>query len=113
MRNKRFCVFVILSAVFVGTAYGQQKGQWILGTTGLNAGIQPGPGFSYDNQGTVYWADRLKGSNGNAIPIDDSFDLRLDQNMFVYTSKYKLLGATYGAMFDLVIANGALTSSRP
>jgi hypothetical protein len=66
---------LILVAAIPATTVAQQKGQYILGTYGLNAGIQPAPGFSYGNQATFFWAGRLKG------------------------------GSTYGAVFDLVTAN--------
>ena len=34
----------------------------------------------------------------------------INQNLFVYTSKFKMLGGTFGSMFDLVIANASLTA---
>jgi hypothetical protein len=110
--TKRFVVLVIVGSACLGIAYGQQKGQYPLGTNGLGAGIQPAPGFTYSNEAIFYTADRLKGPNGVAIPVQGSYDLDLDQNMFIYTSKYKFLGGTYGAMFDLFIANGSLIAPQ-
>lgn len=112
LMSKRLGVLVIVSSACLGIGYGQQKGQYPLGTNGLGAGIQPAPGFTYSNEAIFYTADRLKGPNGVAIPVQGSYDLDLDQNMFIYTSKYKFLGGTYGAMFDLFISNGSLIAPQ-
>jgi hypothetical protein len=103
---------LMLVAAIPATTVAQQKGQYILGTYGLNAGIQPAPGFSYGNQATFFWAGRLKGGNGQPIPVNGSYDLDLDQNMFIYTSTLKILGGTYGAVFDLVTANASVTAPQ-
>ena len=110
MRTGWIGAFAGLSIVASGAAFGQQKGQYILGTNGLNAGIVPPPGFSYANRSTVYWADRLRGPDGAIVPVSGTFDMVLNQNFFVYTSKFKLLGGTFGATFDLVLANASLTA---
>src|SRR5437879_5061523 len=52
MTTKWFGACAALSTVVFGTALGQQKGQYVLGTNGLNAGIMPPPGFTYANQST-------------------------------------------------------------
>ena len=110
MTTKWFGACAALSTVVFGTAFGQQKGQYVLGTNGLNAGIMPPPGFSYGNQSTVYGASRLRGPDGVVVPVAGSFDMVINQNFFVYTSKFKLLGGTFGSVFDLVIANASLTA---
>ena len=69
-----------------GACLAQQKGQYIPGTNGLNAGIQPPPGFSYSNVATFYDADRLKGTDAQPTPVSGSFDLRIDQDYFIFTS---------------------------
>ncbi len=74
--NKRFGALVILISAFLGAAYGQQTRQHILGTNGLNAGIRPGPGFTYNSQATF-----------------------LDLNSFIHTTQYILLGCTYGVIY--------------
>jgi hypothetical protein len=112
MSMKLAGAFLVIFMFGLATAHGQQKGQYILGTNGLNAGIQPGPGFSYSNQGTIYSADRLKGPDGVTVPVSGTFDLNLDQNFFIYTSKYKFLGGTIGGFFDLVIANSSVVAPQ-
>ncbi len=110
MTTKWFGACAALSTVVFGTALGQQKGQYLLGMNGLNAGIQPPPGFSYGNLSTIYGASRLRGPDGVIVPTTGSFDMVINQNLFVYTSKFKMLGGTFGSMFDLVIANASLTA---
>ena len=61
MRTKWFGACAALSTAVLGTALAQQKGQYVLGTNGLNAGIVPPPGFGYGNQLTIYGASRLRG----------------------------------------------------
>jgi hypothetical protein len=90
----------------------QQKGQYILGTNGLNAGIQPAPGFAYSNLSTFNGSDRLKGPDGEPVPVEGNFALKVNQNFFIYTSPWKLFGGTFGATGDLVIANGSITAPQ-
>jgi hypothetical protein len=112
MNMKSAGAFLMIFLAGLGTAPAQQKGQYILGTNGLNAGIQPSPGFAYGNQGTVFRAHRAKGPDGQPIPSSGSFDLDIDQNFFIYTSKFKFLGGTFGGMFDLVIADASETAPQ-
>jgi hypothetical protein len=46
----------------------QQKGQYMPGQFGLNAGILPSPGFTYTNMEINYNTDRLNNPSGNAVP---------------------------------------------
>jgi hypothetical protein len=46
---------------------GQQKGQWVPGQFGLNAGVIPDPGITYANLALNYSASQLYDSNGNRI----------------------------------------------
>jgi hypothetical protein len=45
----------------------QQKGQWVPGQFGLNAGAIPEPGITYANMALNYSASQLNDSNGNRI----------------------------------------------
>jgi hypothetical protein len=92
------------------TCFARQKGQYILGTNGLKAGIQPAPGFAYADHATFLGASRLKGADVQPIPVTGSSDFRLGQNFFMHTSNLKLFGGTYGAMFDLVIDSASVTA---
>lgn len=92
------------------TVDAQQKGQYLPGTCGLNSGIQAGPGFTYSNLFTCYKADKLKGADGETIPTVGDAGLYVDQNLFIYVTKYKVLGANIGFMLDVPIANASLTA---
>ena len=47
----------------------QQKGQWVPGQSGLNAGILPDPGFTYANLTINYSADEFKDTNGESVEL--------------------------------------------
>ena len=91
-------------------ASGQQRGQYLLGTNGFNSGIQPDPGFTYVNLSTFFDATRLKGPTGDPIPVNGSFNLYVNQSLFMYVTNVKILGGNLGVMYDLPIANGSLTA---
>jgi hypothetical protein len=100
------CVLVF-SAV---PANSQQKGQYIPGQQGLNAGVLPDPGFTYANLTLNYSADTLKNANGNSIPLTGSYDIWAIENIFFYVPKFKFLGAKVAFMVAApTLANGSLT----
>ena len=60
----------VLACMFLGGAssvLAQQKGQWVPGQFGLNAGVVPDPGITYANLTMNYSASRLNDSDGNRI----------------------------------------------
>jgi hypothetical protein len=64
------CRLAILVGIILGFASGllaQQKGQYVPGQYGLNAGIAPDPGFTFASLTINYSADSLKDSNGNSF----------------------------------------------
>jgi hypothetical protein len=61
----------VLTCMFLGgasSALAQQKGQYVPGQFGLNAGVIPDPGLTYANLALNYSASQLNGPNGNSIP---------------------------------------------
>jgi hypothetical protein len=59
-----------LACVLLGgasCALAQQKGQWVPGQFGLNAGVIPEPGITYANLALNYSASRLNNSNGDRV----------------------------------------------
>ena len=61
---------LILACALVASALplaAQQKGQWIPGQFGLNAGVIPDPGITYANLAVNYSANQLNDSNGNKL----------------------------------------------
>lgn len=88
----------------------QNRGQYILGTNGLNSGVMPEPGLTYSNMFTWWGADTLKGPTGQKIATQGSVNMYIDQNMFMYTTKKTFLGAHFVSMWDLVFANASITA---
>lgn len=101
---------IILLGVFVPSGVAQQKGQYLPGQFGLNAGLLPDPGFTYANISINYSADTLKNANGNSIPVTGSYDVWAVENIFFYVPKFKVLGGKM--MFGIIaptFANGSVT----
>jgi hypothetical protein len=95
--------------IFVGGAVpslAQQKGQWVPGQFGLNAGVIPEPGLTYQNLALNYSAGVLNDSNGNALPrLGGTYQFWVDENIFMYVPRYKILG--------VVGENMDIKTSRP
>jgi hypothetical protein len=89
----------------------QQKGQWVPGQYGLNAGVIPDPGFTYQNLALNYSASTLNDANGHAVTrLTGTYQFWLDENIFMFVPKYKFLGG-YFAPYALVnLANGSLVA---
>jgi hypothetical protein len=71
MRFQPVLETVVLVCMFLGgasSALAQQKGQWVPGQFGLNAGVIPDPGVTYANLALNYSASQLNGPNGNSVP---------------------------------------------
>jgi hypothetical protein len=103
-------VFTCIFFLNAGPAHGQQKGQYIPGQQGLNAGALPDPGFTYANLTLNYSADTLKNASGNSVPLTGSYNIWAVENIFFYVPKFKLLGAKLAVMVAApTLANGSLT----
>ena len=73
------------------SVHAQQKGQYMPGQQGLNAGVLPDPGISYANMTINYSADTLKNGSGNTVPLNGSYDIWAVENIFFYVPKIKFL----------------------
>jgi hypothetical protein len=107
----------IFAAVVLGIAWAvspmvaQQKGQWVPGGFGLNAGVTPDPGFTYANVVLNYSAGQLNDANGNRRPnIGGTYSFWLDENIFSYVPKHKILGGYYAPLVVVNLANGSLVA---
>jgi len=101
-----------LAAIVVPMA-GQQKGQYLPGQFGLNAGLLPEPGITYANISVNYSADRLNNSNGDPTPVTGTYDIWAVENLFFYVPNLKVLGGKM--MFGIIaptFANGSVTVPR-
>ncbi len=103
---------VILCIVIFGTipARAQQKGQYVPGQFGLNAGVLPDPGFTYLNITINYYADTLKNADGSSVRLNTAYNIWAVENVFLFEPKQKFFGAKYAPLIIApTIANGSLT----
>jgi len=105
---------LVLACFVVGYALplrAQQKGQWVPGQYGLNAGVIPDPGFTYVNLALNYSSSRLNDSSGNALPnITGTYSFWVDENIFYYVPKHKFLGGYFAPYISVNVANGSLVA---
>jgi hypothetical protein len=96
----------------VSSALAQQKGQWVPGQFGLNAGVIPDPGISYANMPLNYSASRLNDSNGNPVlqRVTGTYSFWVDENILYYIPKHKILGGYFMPYIALSYASGELAA---
>ena len=88
----------------------QQKGQWVPGQVGLNAGILPSPGITVFNLDLYYVSTTLNGPNGNRVPVTGRYGFWFVENIIYYVPNFKILGGHL--MFGIAqptFGNGSLT----
>jgi hypothetical protein len=104
--------FALIIVGFASPLLGQQKGQWVPGQFGLNAGVIPDPGVTYANLALNYSADRLNDSNGNRIlqNVTGTYSFWVDENVFYYVPKHKILGGYFMPYVALSYASGELVA---
>jgi hypothetical protein len=92
----------------------QQKGQYVPGQFGLNAGVQPAPGFTYVPMEINYDTNTFNDANGKALPPKPNLSLWIIENWLIYVPhNAKFLGGNLGfAMIVPVIANGSIDLSN-
>lgn len=106
----RLLLIALLEAfLVVAPALGQQKGQWIPGQSGLDAGVLPDAGLTYANITVNYSSDSFNNSNGNAVPVQGSYGVWAVENIFYYVAPFHILGGKFAPMLEVPIANGSLT----
>jgi hypothetical protein len=104
-------LLVMLTMARTGCA--QQKGQYLPGQFGLNAGVLPESGFTYANITINYSADTLKNAQGGDIPTNGVYGVWAVENLFLYVPDFKVLGGKM--MFGVIAptpANGSLTAPQ-
>ena len=97
------------------SAWGQQKGQWVPGQFGLNAGVIPDAGIPYANMPINYSASQLNDSNGNRLlqNVTGTYSFWVDENILYYVSHHKILGGYFMPYIVLSYANGQLVAALP
>ncbi|HSM85682.1 MAG TPA: transporter [Candidatus Limnocylindrales bacterium] len=90
------------------SATAQQKGQYVPGQSGLNAGVLPDPGITYTNMSIHYRADSLRDAHGSKVPATGTTEFWAIENFFFYVPRFKIAGAKVAVMAALPAANAAL-----
>ena len=108
----RLKLSLILMTAMTGafSLHAQQKGQYVPGQFGLNAGILPSPGFTYTNMEINYSTDSFNNPSGNAVPPKPTLNIWVVENYFTFVPNAKFRGGHLG--FTIIvptIANGSLT----
>jgi hypothetical protein len=103
---------ILLLAILSGSAFAQERGQYVPGFSGLNSGLQAPPGITYANVFFWYPTHKLKDANGNDRPVDVDINLLADVNLLAYTTKHKFLGATYGMAIAVPLLNTPISLSN-
>src|SRR5271169_3199639 len=103
---------VLLIVGFASGSFAQQKGQWVPGQFGLNAGVLPEPGITYANLALNYSASRLNDSNGNRLTqnVTGTYAFWVDENIFYYVPKQKILGGYFMPYVALNYASGSVVA---
>jgi hypothetical protein len=109
---------VLLASIMlccVPAAMAQQKGQWVPGQFGLNAGNVPDPGITYANLAFNYSASDLEGPNGNRIlqNVSGTYSFWSDENIFYFVPHHKFLGGYFMPYAVVSYANGSLVADIP
>ncbi len=116
MRCKnRFALLTGIILCHVATAMAQQKGQWVPGQYGLNAGVIPEPGITYAAMPISYSANQLNGPNGNRIlqNVTGTYSFWADENILYYVPEHKFLGGYFMPYIVLAYATGSLVADIP
>ena len=84
--ERRILLLALVIMGFAASLLGQQKGQWVPGQFGLNAGVIPDPGITYANLALNYSASRLNDSSGNRVfqTVTGTYAFWVDENIFYY-----------------------------
>src|SRR5579871_4115071 len=103
---------ILISASFFFVALpslAQQKGQWVPGQFGLNAGVIPDLGITYANLAVNYSADRLNNSSGSQIlqNVTGTYSFWADENIVYFVPHHKILGGYFMPYVAVTYATGS------
>jgi hypothetical protein len=102
---------LIAVCVFAMQAHAQIRGVYPLGSTGVNSGVTPQPGFTYVHQFLYYARDQAKDNDGHTLPVTGRNYVLMDINVLAWVSKKKFLGgANFSAAAFLMYAKNGLST---
>jgi hypothetical protein len=106
-----FFLAVCIVSAYTSPSPAQQKGQWVPGQFGLNAGVIPDPGVTYANLALNYSASQLNDSSNNPVSATSgSYSFWVDENILYYVPKHKVLGGYFMPYLALSYASGELVA---
>ena len=108
-------LFLLVLSMYLtpSVASAQRRGVYTPGINATNSGVLPEPGLTYANIFELYSFDKLKGPNGEELPVSGNVSVFIDHNVFIWVSKKKILGgANFSVLADLPVANSSLTSAN-
>src|SRR5512139_3200322 len=122
MKSVRALRIAVLLVVVASGAQAGETGHFSPGIANIRDYIVPEPGFYGILYNYMYTSDRLNDRNGDPIdqvtvPVPSgtaTLDLDLDLDLYVaspglmWSSDYKILGATFGAYTIIGLANSSL-----
>lgn len=111
----KFCLLIsfCMATAAMHPMAAQQKGQYMPGQFGLNAGILPSPGLTYENMEINYDTSTLNNSSGTAVPLKPNLSLWVIENWLIYVPNTKFLGGNLGFIVIVpTIANGSVDLSQ-
>ena len=111
-RNKSgLLILAGFAALTTSTLQAQQKGQYVPGQQGLNAGVIPAPGLTYGNLAINYSANKLNDSSGNHLPnVTGTYAFWVDENIIFFVPKAKILGGYFAPYIAINPASGSLVA---
>jgi hypothetical protein len=113
--NNAILILACLALVCASPLLAQQKGQWVPGQFGLNAGVIPDPGITYANLALSYSASQLNGPNGDQIiqNVSGTYSFWVDENILYYVPHHKILGGYFMPYIALNYASGSVVAALP
>ena len=105
-------LLLVVTGLFSQSAHAQLNGFNIKGDMGLKAGSQAPPGVYI---GTVYYrygSDTIRNKDGDKLPIKPDLTVTIGGVLVNMVTKKKFLGANYGFVAVLPIANGRIEFPR-
>jgi hypothetical protein len=111
-RNLTAAAGLMAAILCANPAHAQLNGENLLGDLGVQSGTQPTPGVYISNIYYRYFTDSIRDPDGNPVGLDPtgtaSQTIHAGMPLVYFVTPTKVLGANFGMMAVLPIANGAL-----
>jgi len=115
-KTKKTCLSAVMGMMVLvccaAPAHAQLNGENLLGDMGVKSGTQPEPGIYVSTIYYRYSTDSIKDPNGKPLSLDPSGDasqtIQAAMPLLFYVTPKKVLGANFGMMAVLPVANGGL-----